>query len=475
MTPTTASAAALARPLNREAIRRPVSPTDPAGPCLRDAGRYDTVQEAARAQFGDPDFGVPEKRPDWPLAEQVSRDALETETKDLYLAVAYAEAAAHARGFEGLADAAWLLRELHATFWDTFHPRPNGPDLHARARVLDLLVRKLGPLLREWGARRSVSPGPTLAAVRADLTACGDLVRSRYGDVAVSMAPLLEPLDEFDAAEPEPKPPPAPSQPAVSTPPATPFSGATASLTTRLASWNGVLREARNQGLPAASPPDPTCRARLEHLFATERWHELLAEVDAALATTQARIWLDLHRYTAGALGQLGGEHADDRRWLLACLGAFLAACPGLVDARFTDGTPVADATTRAWLAAEVLASSVPKAVRPQTGTHTESTAADARRIRHIAERTQAAGLLAEGRPLAAAGCLRRLADELARHDLAHWEGPAFAAATLSLLCQAYDDLASRGVPSATLQDRRFVAHEALAGLAPEQATDSIP
>lgn len=479
------------RALDRAAFARAISASDPAGPCLRDDGLYDAIREAARAQFGDEAFGIPEKRPDWQETERLCRDALETKTKDLYVLVAYAEASTQTRGAAGLADAAWGIARLHADFGDTFHPQPAADgSCEARGRLIELLVRRLRPILSDWDTtarrhRRTRRPedADLIASARASLQAAAESIVSRYGTHAVSLAPMLEALAQVeeavpggttpDAAPDESGAEPAPA-PAMTPTPAACLDSAWATLAARVPMWEALVTRIRADGMPRLPVPEPTRRRHLEQLFATERWRELLAEVEATLATdASAPIWLDLQRYTAGALGQLGAAYVGARRWLIVGLRGVMHLCPGIETGTFADGSPVADPATRRWLDAEVAPAGVratPTAEPDPTPSGTASAQETSRRARYMAQRQHAGELLRAEKAMAAAGLLRRLADEARQRDLATWEGPAFAAATLSLLCRAYDHVAKRGGAPSGLQARRFEAHEELLGLDPDHS-----
>ncbi len=477
------------RPLDRVAFARPISATDPAGPSLRDDGLYDAIREAARTQFGDEAFGIPEKRPDWLVAEQLCRDALEAETKDLYVLVGYAEASAQTRGPAGFEDAAWGLAHLHAELWASFHPRPSTDgSCEARARLLELLVRRLSPILVEWN-KPAHQPRQGLGALdvdqlaraRASLQVVAATVPDRYGAHAVSLAPLIAALEQLEAtgsatpAVDADSPAARDHAPASPAPTAAPAGGSLAILASRVPMWDELVARFRAEGPPRLPAPEAARRRRFEELFAAERWRELIAEVDATLAgRASALMWLDLHRFTAGALGQLGHAYADARRWLIVGLRAVLQWCPGIENATFADGSPVADPATHRWLSAEVCTAptkpAAPASTADATSTATAPNGDEPARARHLAQQARAEGLLGAGKPLAAAGLLRRLADEARRRDLATWEGPAFAAATLSLLCRAYDQLAKRGIALSGLQARRFDAHEELLGLDPDHS-----
>lgn len=94
-------------------------------------------------------------------------------------------------------------------------------------------------------------------------------------------------------------------------------------------------------------------RERLEAMRNNGRWAELLEACESMLPMN--RYALDLQRYSAEALRQLGGEHENGRRALVSELGAMLNRLPQVVGFKDRDGVPLANDATRAWLDAEVL------------------------------------------------------------------------------------------------------------------------
>jgi type VI secretion system ImpA family protein len=127
--------------IDREAFSAPIPGEEPSGAWLRREGTYAAVQEAMRADPGDPSYGIPEKRADWHEVVSLCSDALISKSKDFYLACCLLEGLAHTEGVAGLADALWFIAELHERFWEDFHPRPRdeGTNLDARLNQLDVL------------------------------------------------------------------------------------------------------------------------------------------------------------------------------------------------------------------------------------------------------------------------------------------------------------------------------------------------
>ncbi len=103
-------------------------------------------------------------------------------------------------------------------------------------------------------------------------------------------------------------------------------------------------------GIPALGEKD---RARLEGLHSNGRWPELLEASESLLPLT--RFALDLHRFSADALQNLGSTHEAARHSLTAELGALLRRLPRVLELKAKDGTALADEATRAWIEREVL------------------------------------------------------------------------------------------------------------------------
>ncbi len=107
-------------------------------------------------------------------------------------------------------------------------------------------------------------------------------------------------------------------------------------------------------------PPTSEVRQDLRRLANDEAWEELLEQSEQALARPEGRGWLDPHRYAHKAMGFSDSDRSGAAAAVRALLRAFLADNPTLPDAELSDGTPAANAETRAWLIAEVLPAPAP-------------------------------------------------------------------------------------------------------------------
>lgn len=111
---------------------------------------------------------------------------------------------------------------------------------------------------------------------------------------------------------------------------------------------------ADGSGKTKVPPPNPNDRKKFETIANNQKWSALLEETESTLGAS--RFWLDLHRFSAQALAGLGEPYAKAHAEVVSGLATVLKRMPSLVEMQFSDGTPFADAQTRAWIDAEVLA-----------------------------------------------------------------------------------------------------------------------
>jgi type VI secretion system protein ImpA len=109
----------------------------------------------------------------------------------------------------------------------------------------------------------------------------------------------------------------------------------------------------------STAPPSAT-RQALRKLAADADWTNLLDESERSLARPEGRAWLDPHRYAVTALRSIGDyDGASAAAAVVGFLRFILGAFPDMTDAELSDGTPTANAETRAWIREEVVPPSV--------------------------------------------------------------------------------------------------------------------
>jgi len=117
------------------ALMAPIAGDNPAGESLLYSDVYDKIQQVRRterSQFEEGD-GRP---PDYRAVVRLASETLMTRSKDLQAAVWLADALARTDGFAGVRDGLHVLRALHETYWELFHPVIEDGDLGMRANRL---------------------------------------------------------------------------------------------------------------------------------------------------------------------------------------------------------------------------------------------------------------------------------------------------------------------------------------------------
>ncbi len=135
-----------------EQLLNPINDNAPAGEDLSFTADLDAIAEARR--FDDPTLDQGEwvidiKEADWPFVEQHCARLLGERSKDLRLAVWYAEAACKTRGLRGLGDGFLLVAGLFEHFWDEMYPQSEEGDHDQRVGNLTWLLSRTVSMSRE--------------------------------------------------------------------------------------------------------------------------------------------------------------------------------------------------------------------------------------------------------------------------------------------------------------------------------------
>lgn len=212
-----------------------------------------------------------------------------------------------------------------------------------------------------------------------------------------------------------------------------------------------------------AAPPTEL-RTRLKGLLLDERWADLLEAAEGVMATPFGRGWLDLQRYALTAIDALGAEYVPVADAVRGALRGLLRELPELVDQTLMDDSPTANRETLAWLRAQGLAGAAtaedeeaapaaPAAAppvetvdriyqrvgtsQPQRAIEILMRAADqekSERARFL-RRVDAARIMVEsGLESVAMPMLKRMTEQIERHQLEEWENGQTVAGALGLL-----------------------------------------
>ncbi len=368
----------------------------PGGPPAGQDARYEPEFEQLQAEIDKISSVTAGGVVDWNRVVDLAGQVLSAKAKDLTAAAYLAVGLTQTRGAEGLTLGSRILGDLVAGFWEDCFPARKR--LRGRMAAFAWWQEKTLAWLRNYS-----DTAPVPAELHAALTANVQALDKELGELMPDFPPmreLTEAVGRLPVAAAGPQtPPPAPEQapqpapgprpdPAPAASPAEPAQDAKtardrlaeaalafASLAgaqdpadpwpfraVRLAAW------IRLWGLPPAEggrtmipPPEPAQKAALQALLAEGR---LLDAVRAAEEQVTASLfWLDPHRIAAKALEGLGPAFAAALAAVRAEVRLFLARLPGVEQLAFADGTPVADAETRAWLAS--LAGGAPAGTPP--------------------------------------------------------------------------------------------------------------
>nr|WP_315184064.1 type VI secretion system protein TssA [uncultured Albidiferax sp.] len=130
----------------------PLSETQPCGVDLSFSADFDAIAEGRR--YDDPTLDQGEwvtslKEADWAGVEKHCSRLLTTKSKDLRIAVWWAEASAKTRKFRGLGDGFQLISGLCDHFWDDVHPLADDGDQDVRVGNLTWILARSVQLVRE--------------------------------------------------------------------------------------------------------------------------------------------------------------------------------------------------------------------------------------------------------------------------------------------------------------------------------------
>ncbi len=483
---------------------------------------------------------------EWRNIVTSAQDILANRSKNLSVATWLALALAHTEALRGLAVGVAIVRRLVENSWDGLFPRRP----RARAGAFEWMISRLA---REVPAEPLPGTGPASLVALDELAALEHLVTEKLPDRSVSFGEVLRPLQKLAEAErraateaeqrkataaaaPAPgQPAPIQSGPAQSASPQSPpapsiaFAAAggdpervlsmlreavrtqalqlmeanpfepRAFRLLRAVTWLGItaLPPVQN-GRTAVMPPPDTRLGEFEAMRSAGNQRDLVLALEH-FCSGSGLFWLNGQRLAANALTTLGPAALECAREVVTGTASLLERLPGLSELSFSDGTPFADGTTRAWIETGVLA-------RPKTRAEGgiapdlpwQAALAAARQKMADGQERDALALLSEGVSAAPSGrarfhwrlgaarlCLENgtaivalpLLQHLGRlidaHGLDEWE-PQLAAEAACLLhrCAAMPEIA-RTIPDAEREDIIRAAFARMARADPLQAAEA--
>lgn len=374
----------------------PISPEAPCGKSAREEPEYDQLaMEMNKLQALTPE------PVDWPEVIRLGSLLLKEKSKDLLVASYLTVGLFEKQGYRGLATGLTIYRDLIKEYWESLFPEKKR--LRGRINAIEWMAERLGKEIAKTAPEASDQENVKQCFALVDQLS--QLLDEKLGEQSPNLSMLLRPLREFrlqieqqekqqthkPEPQPEPKPappPPAQPKPVTSAPPsaaAPPAEVATESdmqkafrtcqtllgniatflrnknladalsyRIVRLSTWLMIrqLPPSQNQMTQITKVPEEIIQ-KYESLLSAQDYKVLIPEVEVRFSRDP--FWLDAHRFTATALEALGTTYAEARKTVVEELASFLQRMPGLLDLKFSDGTPFADDQTRLWIESEVL------------------------------------------------------------------------------------------------------------------------
>jgi type VI secretion system protein VasJ len=369
-------------PERREQIvalgKDPISPSSPCG----DPVRYDEIFERLQAQM-DRIGSLSGEVIDWREVVSLSTEILKSKSKDLLVMTYAALGLFETEGYAGLAAAFEAYRQFLTSFWENCYPKIKPP--HGRVNAVQYLVDKVLASVELKGGQAKRHPKED---EKKYVHECADAVAQLDSAVTTAFASqpetpnmlqlvrafkaLKEKVGPLVTAAPAAAPQPA-AAPAEGTAPgpAAPISDTFASPAAALqaviriakyllaqdnkdargyrlmrsAYFGGWSEPPKDRIVPGPTKPQ---RESFEKLAADGNWTELLTRAEGQFAVTP--LWLDMQRYVAVALNGLGPMYKAAADAVALETLALQSRLPTIFDLCFKDGTPFADAATKAWL-----------------------------------------------------------------------------------------------------------------------------
>jgi type VI secretion system protein VasJ len=324
---------------------------------------------------------------DWQAVVDSAGEILCHRSKDFRVGAYMVVGLFHQEGYQGLLQGLELYQSLAEEYWESGFPVV--AQRRARANAVLWLADKTALhigrqppqdasvaaacLEAAESLRQTIEPhAPEQAAGLTGLVRAFERWRSQPA-AAEPPPPRPEP-DEDRPAEETPGPAPAPPRPAPESPGETSADRQTrlneiadqlqdlaqgmrwsdlrdpqAFRLSRAAAWLTVNSPPEHSdGITIVPGPGEIETARFEALVAEKNWPNLLEE--AEFRFSRSIFWLDLQRYVHQALSNLGPDFQECGRTVIRETAAFLDRMPGLLDLKFSDGQPLADGRTKAWL-----------------------------------------------------------------------------------------------------------------------------
>jgi type VI secretion system protein VasJ len=374
--------------LDVEKITAALSTDQPCG----ESARYEPEYESLQEEVGKQDALTPQPV-DWGQVVRASTTILEQKSKDVLIAAYLSNGLFEQHAYQGLAVGLKIFNKLVQDYWDSLFPELKR--IRGRIAAVEWLVEKLSKGIER---RKPVAADKEpLAEILQTLEQLGTALDEHLGDQSPSLSDVIRPLQgalqdiekQTKAPEPAAVAPTTAAQGPVTVAVEQDVPKALRQCQQILRNVAGFLRGVKlddprpyrlirvgtwimvdqvppiQNGVTQLAAVPAAIVQKYENYLTTNNYSALIPEVEESFS--KAPFWLDAHRLTAIALDALGPSHMDARDAVIAELAHFVKRLPGLLEAKFSDGTPFASEQTRLWIDTEVL-TAVEGGASPATG-----------------------------------------------------------------------------------------------------------
>jgi len=364
----------------RELGITPIPGAQPAGSDARSEEIFDKLSTEIEKMSSPSAAGAL----DWQKVLDLSAEILSTCSKDLLVAAYLSMALMKTEGLKGLATGVHVWRDILTTYWETLFPAK--ARMRGRRNAIDWWLQKTS------SAVTGLSPDQwekhEIDGFFGDLDAIDAFLRDNMEDAPI-LAPLMSMIGSvLSAKEAKPVEAPPASQPLETRRSATPPEAPAAPVATaplpagddpepfikhavdtlrrastllmernsadglyfrinRIVAWMTITGPPPSHGgRTMIESPDEEIRESLKSMYHSGSWKSLLAACESRIP--QHLFWLDLSRYVAEALEQMGQKVVSAE--VTGHTVLYVKRLPGIERLTFSDGTPFADPETRKWL-----------------------------------------------------------------------------------------------------------------------------
>jgi type VI secretion system protein VasJ len=353
--------------------RKPIPGAVPAGQDVRNDPDFE-ILTAEIEKLSSPTFSG---SIDWKKIIVVAGRILEEKSKDLLVMAYLCAALQKSEGLRGLAKGIHILREAVETFWEDMFPIKKR--MRGRKNAIEWLTDRLRDDLNAFDRflTENMEDAPILISIINEISTRVSVekkIAASKGTPCGKVSPIKQP------------PPPEAAQvsssvtAALSTQPpavipefdltntdaekmlnqALDVLGRAATLLgsqdppnplafrmNRIAAWTSITELPPTTGGKTYLPgPDSQVVSALQDLYQSHNWKDLVQAAEARVR--QFLFWLDLSRYVAESLEQLGYPEGADMVATETLL--YIKRLPGIEKLSFEDGTAFANEITRSWL-----------------------------------------------------------------------------------------------------------------------------